>query len=272
MNEINSDEMLIHQCRLGDQAALDTIMNKYKPLVIKKARSMFLIGGETEDLIQEGMIGLFKAVRDFELDKSVSFYTFSKLCIERQIYSAVTTAGRMKHSPLNGYISLSQTDDFDIFLNPEEAFLDRERMDMIREELSKKLSPLESNVFKWFMEGYSYAQIAKVLGNKVAVITDNDNNYTDNVVNNYSDYIWNQFPNIQVFADTDDSRYTFEVCIYRDNQALCDTEFQTPRRVLPILDYMIKNKADSAYHLLKNKADVLVVPQYIQDAIRWIDA
>ena len=176
MNEINSDEMLIHQCRLGDQAALDTIMNKYKPLVIKKARSMFLIGGETEDLIQEGMIGLFKAVRDFELDKSVSFYTFSKLCIERQIYSAVTTAGRMKHSPLNGYISLSQTDDFerdehlrhlgDIFLNPEEAFLDRERMDMIREELSKKLSPLESNVFKWFMEGYSYAQIAKVLGKK----------------------------------------------------------------------------------------------------------
>ena len=176
MNEINSDEMLIHQCRLGDQAALDTIMNKYKPLVIKKARSMFLIGGETEDLIQEGMIGLFKAVRDFELDKSVSFYTFSKLCVERQIYSAVTTAGRMKHSPLNGYISLSQTDDFerdehlrhlgDIFLNPEEAFLDRERMDMIREELSKKLSPLESNVFKWFMEGYSYAQIAKVLGKK----------------------------------------------------------------------------------------------------------
>ena len=176
MNEINSDEMLIHQCRLGDQAALDTIMNKYKPLVIKKARSMFLIGGETEDLIQEGMIGLFKAVRDFELDKSVSFYTFSKLCIERQIYSAVTTAGRMKHSPLNGYISLSQTDDFerdehlrhlgDIFLNPEEAFLDRERMDMIREELSKKLSPLESNVFKWFMEGYSYAQIAKVLCKK----------------------------------------------------------------------------------------------------------
>ena len=176
MNEINSDEMLIHQCRLGDQAALDTIMNKYKPLVIKKARSMFLIGGETEDLIQEGMIGLFKAVRDFEMDKSVSFYTFSKLCIERQIYSAVTTAGRMKHSPLNGYISLSQTDDFerdehlrhlgDVFLNPEEAFLDRERMDMIREELSKKLSPLESNVFKWFMEGYSYAQIAKVLGKK----------------------------------------------------------------------------------------------------------
>lgn len=117
-----------------------------------------------------------------------------------------------------------------------------------------------------------YLEIAKVLGNKVAVITDNDKNYTDNVVNNYSDYIWNQFPNIQVFADTDDSRYTFEVCIYRDNQALCDTEFQTPRRVLPILDYMIKNKADSAYHLLKNKADVLVVPQYIQDAIRWIDA
>ena len=148
MSEIYSDEMLIHQCRLGDQAALDTVMNKYKPLVIKKARSMFLIGGETEDLIQEGMIGLFKAVQDFQMDKSVSFYTFAKLCIERQIYSAVTMAGRKKHSPLNGYISLSQTDDFerdehlkhlgDIFLNPEEALLDRERMDMIRKKLSQK--------------------------------------------------------------------------------------------------------------------------------------
>ena len=176
MSEIYSDEMLIHQCRLGDQAALDTVMNKYKPLVIKKARSMFLIGGETEDLIQEGMIGLFKAVQDFQMDKSVSFYTFAKLCIERQIYSAVTMAGRKKHSPLNGYISLSQTDDFerdehlkylgDIFLNPEEALLDRERMDMIRKKLSQKLSPLESDVLKWFMEGYSYAQMAKALDKK----------------------------------------------------------------------------------------------------------
>lgn len=117
-----------------------------------------------------------------------------------------------------------------------------------------------------------YLEIAKVLGNKVAVITDNDEDYVNNVINNYSDYTQNQFQNIRIFVDNDNSRYTFEVCIYKDNQALCEAEFRSPRRVLPILDYMLKNKADSAYRLLKKKADVLVVPQYIEDAIRWIDA
>ena len=117
-----------------------------------------------------------------------------------------------------------------------------------------------------------YLEIAKVLGNKVAVITDNDEDYVNNVINNYSDYTQNQFQNIRIFADNDNSRYTFEVCIYKDNQALCEAEFRSPRRVLPILDYMLKNKADSAYSLFKKKADVLVVPQYIEDAIRWIDA
>lgn len=176
MSEINSDDMLICQCREGNLTALNTIMDKYKPLVIKKARSMFLIGGETEDLIQEGMIGLFKAVQDYQTERSVSFYTFAKLCIERQIYSAVTMAGRKKHSPLNGYISLSQTDDFeredhlkhygDIFLNPEEALIDQERMMMIQERLSKNLSRLEADVLRLFTEGHSYAQMAKLLDKK----------------------------------------------------------------------------------------------------------
>lgn len=176
MSEIQSDEMLIKQCRQGDQAALDYIMNKYKPLVIKKARSMFLIGGETEDLIQEGMIGLFKAVQDYKLDKSVSFYSFSKLCIERQIYSAVTTAGRKKHSPLNGYVSLSHTDEFERddtwkhtagpALNPEETIIDRERMWLIQNKLDDRLSSLESSVLELFLEGYSYAQMAEQLAKK----------------------------------------------------------------------------------------------------------
>lgn len=174
MNDLNSDEKLIEQCRLGDQTALDQVMNKYKPLVIKKSRSMFLIGGETEDLIQEGMIGLFKAVQDYQLERDTSFYSFAKLCIERQIYSAVTMAGRKKHSPLNGYISLSHSEDFErkenrvssAILNPEETLLNRERMEIIRQKLSERLSSLEISVLELFLKGYSYVQMAERLGKK----------------------------------------------------------------------------------------------------------
>ena len=117
-----------------------------------------------------------------------------------------------------------------------------------------------------------YLEIAKVLQNRVAVITDNDKNYVENVTNNYSDYTQNQYPNIRIFSDTEDARYTFEVCLYNDNQVACDADFQIPGRRLQTLDYMLKNKADAAYLLLKNRADILVVPQYIKNAITWIDA
>ena len=176
MTDIQADELLVLQCRQGDRAALDVIMEKYKPLVIKKARSMFLIGGETEDLIQEGMIGLFKAVQDFNPEKEASFYCFSKLCIDRQIYSAVTSAGRKKHSPLNGYVSLSDASELEReeqwnqasvpSISPEEAIIDRERMEIIREKLDERLSPMELTVMQLFLEGYSYAQMAERLGKK----------------------------------------------------------------------------------------------------------
>ena len=176
MTDIQADELLVLQCRQGDRAALDVIMEKYKPLVIKKARSMFLIGGETEDLIQEGMIGLFKAVQDFNPEKEASFYSFSKLCIDRQIYSAVTSAGRKKHSPLNGYVSLSDASELEReeqwnqasvpSISPEEAIIDRERMEIIREKLEERLSPMELTVMQLFLEGYSYAQMAERLGKK----------------------------------------------------------------------------------------------------------
>lgn len=117
-----------------------------------------------------------------------------------------------------------------------------------------------------------YLDVAKLLNNKVAVITDNDHDYAVNVTNNYSDYTQNQFPNIKIYSDTDNTRNTFEVCIYQENQAICDSEFQTHGRRLATVDYMLKNKAEAAYLLLKNKADTIVIPQYIQDAIRWIDA
>lgn len=117
-----------------------------------------------------------------------------------------------------------------------------------------------------------YLEIAKELGNKVVVITDNDGNYAENITNSYADYIQNQYPNIRVYSDRDNLRYTFEVCIYNDNRATCDAEFTSPRRRNPIQDYMLSNKADAAFRLLKKHRDTIVVPQYIKDAIQWIDA
>lgn len=117
-----------------------------------------------------------------------------------------------------------------------------------------------------------YLEIAKLLHIKVAVITDNDHDYNSNITNIYQDYIESQFDNIRIYSDIDNTRYTFEICIYKDNQVICDDEFQTPRRILTTIDYMLKNKADAAYQLLTNKSDTLIVPQYIQDAIKWINA
>ena len=102
-----TDEELIEKLRAGDAEIADYIMEKYKPLVRKKSNAVYLIGGETEDLIQEGMIGLFKAVRDYNPEKSASFFSFAELCINRQIYSALEASNRKKHSPLNNYVSFS---------------------------------------------------------------------------------------------------------------------------------------------------------------------
>ena len=106
-----SDEELIARLRAGETAIEDYLMEKYKGLVRQKARAMFLIGGDTDDLIQEGMIGLFKAVRDFQKDTEASFATFAIVCIDRQIYSAIQNSNRQKHQPLNSYVSLNQEDE-----------------------------------------------------------------------------------------------------------------------------------------------------------------
>ena len=104
--ETMTDEQLIRRLRDGDRRITDHIMDKYKPMVLKKARAMFLLGGENEDLIQEGMIGLFKAVRDYEEGQGASFSSFAELCVSRQMYSAIEASKRKKHLPLNSYISL----------------------------------------------------------------------------------------------------------------------------------------------------------------------
>ena len=163
------DEVLISRCRQGDRTALECIMEKYKPLVIKKARSMFLIGGETEDLIQEGMIGLFQAVRDYQPDKNTLFSTFANLCVVRQLCKAIEVSGRKKHKPLNAYVSLSGDDSplleaFDFSQqNPETIVIDRENTEQMRNKIRECLSEFENEVLDLYLEGKTYTQIAVLM-------------------------------------------------------------------------------------------------------------
>lgn len=174
-----SDEELILRIRDGEHEITDYICDKYKDLVRAKARSMFILGGDTEDLIQEGMIGLFKAVRDYDCGRDASFSTFADLCISRQMYTAVQAAGRKKHTPLNTYISLyekvSGKEDSEenvliealadkVEISPEEMFLDRERVRYFDEVIENELSPFEKQVLELHLTGMGYGQIAKVLG------------------------------------------------------------------------------------------------------------
>lgn len=167
------DDELIGQVRQGSQAAVDYLMEKYKNLVRQKARRLFLMGGDRDDLIQEGMIGLYKAIRDYAPDREASFHSFAKLCIERQIYSAIKASNRQKNLPLNTYISLYDM-DYDenderesIFgdnkLNPEKLVIDKESTTVLEYEVVRRLSSFEKKVFELFMEGAAYTEIAEEL-------------------------------------------------------------------------------------------------------------
>ena len=170
-----TDEMLIEELRKGQPDIIDYIMEKYKYLVRKRAKAMFLIGGDTDDLIQEGMIGLFKAIRDYRKEKDTSFYHFADLCITRQIYHAVEASQRKKHQPLNSYISLDTglgeegtdtlLDLLESFenVNPEQLFIDRENARAIQEKLESSLSLLEQQVLGLYLGGMNYRRIAVVL-------------------------------------------------------------------------------------------------------------
>ena len=129
---------------------------------------MFLIGGDSDDLIQEGMIGLFKAVRDYHPGKEASFVTFAQMCIDRQIYSAVQSSNRQKHMPLNTYISLSQEDEESPLAQawvetPEEIIIDRENTRALEDEIKSALSPMENTVLNYYLEGKSYADIGMLM-------------------------------------------------------------------------------------------------------------
>ena len=157
------DEELIRRLRDGDGSVMDYLMEKYKDLVRRKARSMYLPGADQEDLIQEGMIGLFKAVRDYEKDRDASFSTFADLCISRQIYTAVEAGARKKHAPLNHYVSLSQPEDRDEDKqayepedvwekSPEELVIDQENTRLLEETIEQELTPLEKQVMDLHLE------------------------------------------------------------------------------------------------------------------------
>ena len=175
-----SDGELIDRLRRGEESIMDYICEKYKNLVRSKAKSMFILGADNEDLIQEGMIGLFKAVRDFDAGRDASFYTFAELCISRQMYTAVQASKRQKHRPLNTYVSLDSSnannDDGreNLLLSelltdrteqsPEELFLDKERVADLERTIEEELSDFERQVLDLYLTGMSYTEIAKVLG------------------------------------------------------------------------------------------------------------
>jgi len=171
--EFRSDEDIVLEAKGGDVVALEFLINKYKNFVKAKARSYFLIGADREDIIQEGMIGLYKAIRDFRGDKLSSFRAFAELCITRQIITAIKTATRQKHIPLNSYVSLNKPiydEDSDRTLldilsgtkitDPEELMINREEYNDIEYKMGEILSDLEWKVLTLYLEGKSYQEIA----------------------------------------------------------------------------------------------------------------
>lgn len=177
------DEEIVDVARTGSTAALEYLISKYKNFVRAKARSYFLIGADREDIIQEGMIGLYKAIRDFRDDRLSSFRAFAELCITRQIITAIKTATRQKHIPLNSYVSLNKPiydEDSDRTLldvisgskitDPEELIISREEFNDIEQKMGEILSDLEWKVLMAYLDGKSYQEIADLLDRHVKSI------------------------------------------------------------------------------------------------------
>jgi RNA polymerase sporulation-specific sigma factor len=177
------DEEIIELVHKGESEALDFLIQKYRNFVRAKARSYFLIGADKEDIVQEGMIGLYKAIRDFKEDKLSSFKAFAELCITRQIITAIKTATRQKHIPLNSYVSLdkpiydeeSDRTLMDVIsgakvMDPEELIINQEEFDNIEVKMSELLSDLERKVLALYLDGQSYQEISEELNRHVKSI------------------------------------------------------------------------------------------------------
>ena len=178
-----SDEEIVAQAQASDDAALEYLLNKYKNFVRSRARSYFLIGADHEDIVQEGMIGLYKAIRDYRSDRQASFRAFAELCVTRQIITTIKTATRQKHIPLNSYVSLNKPifdDEADrtlmdvlseeVMSNPEEMLITREDISLIEGRIGDMLSPLEKQVLLRYLDGKSYQDISEEIGRHVKSI------------------------------------------------------------------------------------------------------
>ena len=173
-----SDETLIDMYRVGNETAIETLFDRYKNLVRKKAKSMYIAGGDNDDLIQEGMIGLYKAARGYDESRGTTFASFASLCIDRQIMTAITASNREKNVPLNNYVSFEtpayNDDNENVYKladvitpdsdqNPEFIFIDKEYARTFEENLVDQLSSLERQVLDYHMEGKNYHQIAELM-------------------------------------------------------------------------------------------------------------
>ncbi len=175
------DDALVELAREGSDQAIEALLHRYRHYARAKARSYFLAGADKEDIVQEGMIGLFKAIRDFQPEKNTAFRAFAELCITRQIITAIKTATRQKHIPLNSYVSLNKPASYDDerpledalvhrALDPAEMVISAEEISNIKASMGRVLSDLETEVLQLYMDGKSYQQIADMLGRHVKSI------------------------------------------------------------------------------------------------------
>lgn len=172
MDDASIDQEILQHGQKGDKLAIDYLMNKYEGIVHKKANTYFLVGSDRDDVVQEGLIGLYKAICDYDETKRSSFKTFAELCITRQIITSIKTATRMKHTPLNGYISIYNSvqeeseqaliDIIEYFEaeQPQESLMMKENMLHLDSELMKVLTGLEWNVLRFYLEGFTYEEMA----------------------------------------------------------------------------------------------------------------
>lgn len=178
-----TDEELVAAYHDGNEETMEYICKKYKALVLKKAKYMFLIGGETDDLIQEGMLGLFKAIRSYDPNRQVTFYHFAEMCINGQINKAIEASNRKKNQPLNTYVSIYTGEDSegdileenlqaDDVQNPENMLIDSEAVKHMRERVMGSLSAMEQQVLEYYLQGYDYHNIAALM-NKTDKVIDN---------------------------------------------------------------------------------------------------
>lgn len=181
-NKLN-DDSLIELSQSGNEDALETILVRYKPLVYKKSQPYYLAGGDDDDVVQEGLIGLYKAVMSFDKDKFPLFNVFAGVCIERRILSAVKKASRKKHNPLNTYVSLSNTDgdgaetvsvqnvvNNPISENPENILIEREAVSLLENRINDALSSFEMQVLLCHMNGRTYKETAQILGRDIKAV------------------------------------------------------------------------------------------------------